>query len=149
MKEATGSTFMIYVFLIFLAVYITFLAVALNYAKAFRVKNSVIDIIEQSEGMSNDELGNINSSGEVISKIENRLKEYKYYVKLSNETSSDYSKSGYTCFDRGYCISKESNDLDKEYYKVVTFVELSIPFMDFSITIPIRGETRVIERINR
>lgn len=146
MKEATGSTFMIYVFLIFLAVYITFLAVALNYAKAFRVKNSVIDIIEQNEGMSNDELENINTSGEVISKIENRLKEYKYYVSLSDSYSDDYGN--YTCFDRGYCISKESNDLGKEYYGVVTFVQLSIPFIDFNITIPIKGETRVIERIN-
>ena len=36
-------------FLIFLAVYITFVAVAFNYARAFRVKNKVIDIIEQNE----------------------------------------------------------------------------------------------------
>ena len=46
MKEGIGGTFMIYVFLVFLAVYITFLAVAFNYARAFRVKNKVIDIID-------------------------------------------------------------------------------------------------------
>ena len=32
--------------LIFLAIYIAFVAVALNYAKAFRVKNSIIDMIK-------------------------------------------------------------------------------------------------------
>mgnify|MGYP003291095430 CR=1 FL=1 len=32
---------------IFLAVYITFVAVAFNYARAFRVKNKIIDWIEQ------------------------------------------------------------------------------------------------------
>ena len=45
MKEGIGGTFMIYVFLVFLAVYITFLAVAFNYARAFRVKNKIIDDI--------------------------------------------------------------------------------------------------------
>ncbi len=145
MKEAVGGTFMIYVLLIFLAVYITFVAVALNYAKAFRVKNSVIDIIEQNEGMTDDELNDINKSGDTITKIEDRLKDYNYYVTLSNSYLDKYND--YTCFDRGYCISKMGDD--REYYRVVTFVQLSIPFIDFNITIPIRGETRVIERINR
>lgn len=144
MKEATGSTFMIYVLIIFLAVYITFVAVALNYAKAFRVKNSVIDIIEQNEGI--DEFNDEYTKGDVINLIENRLKDYSYNVKLSSETINKYSD--YVCYDLGYCISKKNNNLDKEYYKVVTFVDLSIPFINFNITIPINGETRVIERIN-
>ena len=51
MREAFGGSFTIKLMLIFLAVYVTFIAVALNYAKAFRVKNGVIDIIEQNEGI--------------------------------------------------------------------------------------------------
>lgn len=144
MKEAVGGTFMIYVLLIFIAVYITFVAVALNYAKAFRVKNSVIDIIEQNEGMTDDELNDINKSGDTITKINERLKDYNYYITLSDSYLDKYND--YTCFDRGYCISKVGDI--REYYRVVTFVQLSIPFIDFNITIPIRGETRVIERIN-
>lgn len=145
MKEAVGGTFMIYVLLIFLAVYITFVAVALNYAKAFRVKNSVIDIIEQNEGMTDDELNDVNKSGDTITKINERLKDYNYYVNLSKSYLDNYKE--YTCFDRGYCISRVEDI--REYYRVVTFVQLSIPFINFNITIPIRGETRVIERINR
>lgn len=142
MKEAVGSTFMIYVLLIFLAVYITFVAVALNYAKAFRVKNSVIDIIEQSEGMEDDELDDINKSGDVITKIEAKLNDYNYYVKINDDNYKDY-----TCFDRGYCISKVGTD--REYYKVITFVQIKFVFFDnLSIIIPIKGETRVIERVN-
>ena len=51
MRDAVGGTFMMYVLLVFLAVYIMFVAVAFNYARAFRVKNKVIDIIEQNEGI--------------------------------------------------------------------------------------------------
>ena len=50
MRDAFGGAFMIKVMLIFLGIYIAFMAVALNYAKAFRVKNQIINIIEQYEG---------------------------------------------------------------------------------------------------
>ena len=51
MRDAVGGTFMIKLLLIFLAVYTVFIAIAINYAKAFKVKNKVINIIEQSEGV--------------------------------------------------------------------------------------------------
>ncbi len=138
MKEAFGSTFMIYVLLIFLAVYITFVAVALNYAKAFRVKNSVIDIIEQNEGVDLED-----NSG-TIGKINARLRDYSYNV---NGINGD-SYTGYKCYELGYCIKEQSDDIKGNYYKVITFVKLEIPFMNLGFTIPIRGETRVIERTN-
>lgn len=138
MKEAFGSTFMIYILLIFLAVYITFVAVALNYAKAFRVKNSVIDIIEQNEGVDLED-----NSG-TIGKINARLRDYSYNV---NGINGD-SYTGYKCYELGYCIKEQSDDIKGNYYKVITFVKLEIPFMNLGFTIPIRGETRVIERTN-
>lgn len=151
MKEAVGGTFMIYVLLIFLAVYITFVAVALNYAKAFRVKNSVIDIIEQNEGMDESDFnareGNISTG--VTGQINAKLKDYNYYVSLSNNEIDKYCGDREHHFGLGYCISIKENNLDREYYQVVTFVQIKFPFWeDFNITIPIRGETRVIERID-
>ena len=43
MRDAVGGTFMIKLLLIFLAVYTVFIAIAINYAKAFKVKNKVIN----------------------------------------------------------------------------------------------------------
>lgn len=151
MKEAVGGTFMIYVLLIFLAVYITFVAVALNYAKAFRVKNSVIDIIEQNEGMDDSDFasreGNINSG--VTGQINSKLRDYNYRIVLSSNEVTKYCGSDNNKFELGYCITRKNNNLDKEYYQVVTFVQIKFPFWDdLNITVPIRGETRVIERIS-
>ena len=151
MKEAVGGTFMIYVLLIFLAVYITFVAVALNYAKAFRVKNSVVDIIEQNEGMDESDFnareGNITTG--VTGQINAKLKDYSYYVSLSGSEINKYCGDREHHFELGYCINSKSNDLGRIYYQVVTFVQIRFPFWeDFNITIPIRGETRVIERID-
>ena len=62
MRDAVGGTFMIKLILVFLAVYIIFMGAALNYAKAFRVKNKVMDIIEQNEGMEEADFNNLSGT---------------------------------------------------------------------------------------
>ena len=147
MKEGIGGTFMIYVFLIFLAVYTAFLAVAFNYARAFRVKNKITDIIEQNEGITS--YTDV-STESVLGQIDEYLGEVSY--RIEGFTKNNYCPDDvYANLDRGYCINKTSHVIDGmiiEYYKVTTFIKLEIPFLEwFSYTIPIKGETRKIERI--
>lgn len=148
MRESFGGTFMIYVFIIFLAIYITFVAVAFNYARAFRVKNKVIDIIEQNEGMEKADFNNLsgtNSLG-VAGQVNEYLRKVSYNVNLPNSYDDKYG----TCFDLGYCVDEITSDnITGKYYKVTTFVRLEIPFLDLGFTIPVKGETRKIERVNR
>ena len=151
MRDAVGGTFMMYVFLIFLAVYITFVAVAFNYARAFRVKNKVIDIIEQNEGMTNADFNNLsgaNNSG-VAGQINEYLNDVQYNISLSSRNRNGRG----ICFDRGFCVDEINSvsDIDgvsASYYKVTTFVKLEIPFLELGFTIPVKGETRKIERIS-
>jgi len=146
-RDSVGGTFMIYVFLIFLAVYITFVAVAFNYARAFRVKNKVIDIIEQNEGMDNADFNNMSGTNNlgVAGQINEYLRQVSYNVNLPNGYDGKYG----ACFDLGYCVDEvDSSSADGKYYKVTTFVRLEIPFLDLGFTIPVKGETRKIERIN-
>ena len=46
MRDAFGGAFSIQIFLIFILIYVSFIAVSLNYAKAFKVKSAIIDYIE-------------------------------------------------------------------------------------------------------
>ena len=144
MKEGIGGTFMIYVMLVFLAVYITFLAVAFNYARAFRVKNKVIDIIEQNEGMDFTDI----SDDSTLGQIENYLGQVSYVVTGIDRNDCPETEYGYINSDRGYCIQEISSNTNGKYYKVKTFIKLEIPFLDLGFTIPVKGETRKIERIN-
>lgn len=145
MREAFGGTFMIKLMLIFLAIYIAFIAVALNYAKAFRVKNRIIDIIEQNEGIDDYQ----DQSG-VIEEINNYLNNVSYYVKLNKIDPSD--NNGTYCSSRGYCITETSkstiDNIETKYYKVTTYIRIEFPFFGLNFTIPITGETRKIERID-
>ncbi len=49
MRDAFGGVFMIRLFLVFIVIYVAFAAVSLNYAKAFRIKNKIIDLVEKNE----------------------------------------------------------------------------------------------------
>lgn len=141
MREAFGGTFTIKLMLIFLAIYIAFIAVALNYAKAFRVKNKIIDIIEQSEGISD-----YNDTGDdsVIGKINSYLQSVSYHVgKVKDPDAKTY------CDNKlGYCIEESTEVNNSKYYTVTTYIRIEFPFFGLDFTIPIKGETRKIERIN-
>lgn len=146
MREAFGGAFMIKLMLIFLAIYIAFIAVALNYAKAFRVKNKIIDIIEQSEGIDYIDT----SEGSVVGNINTYLSSVSYYVNLTNIENRNIDNVH--CYERGYCIEEYpgpvNDGVTSKYYKVTTYININFPFFNLNFNIPITGETRKIERIN-
>jgi len=155
MRDAVGGTFMIRVFLIFLATYIVFIGIALNYAKAFRVKNKVIDIIEQNEGV--EEFNN--TSDMALKDIDAYMNRISYKINnnkkgITKDVCQKYLNSDhiYANDNFGYCIGKKNphyidNNIVAEYYQVATFVDIYIPLVELHYLIPVKGETRKIERI--
>lgn len=156
MRDAFGGAFFIKLMLIFFALYISFIAIALSYTKAFRVKNSIINFIEDNGG----------PTVEAINLIENYITENNYYISSINSSGPNGSNVLYSlninpnrpeeCSNRGYCIIQKGDDTVRgTYYEVITFIEiqlpLSIPIIRNnsltslgSILIPIRGETKLI-----
>ena len=55
-------------------IFVAFLALTLNYTKAFKMKNDIITIIEEREGITNNKNGKLNGS---ISLINNYLEKKK------------------------------------------------------------------------
>ena len=47
MRDAFGSTFMFKLIIIFIVFYVCFATIAVSYAKTFRLKNQVVNIVEQ------------------------------------------------------------------------------------------------------
>ena len=133
MRDAFGGAFFIKLMLIFFAIYISFIAIALSYAKAFRIKNTIINYIEENESYNND----------VMTKIDNYVAEMNYYI---SNVGPNGSKVEYaSCNSRGYCVNEMySDDLRGTYYKVTTFIEVNFPFFGINVLVPITGETRVV-----
>ena len=131
MKESFGGVFIINLLLVFIVIFISFMAVTISYAKAFRVKNQVINLVEQNQ---------YSGTGDafVIPMIDGYLKSVSYYVE-----GIDCGENSQNV--RGACITPMMEDSsDEQYYKITTYVKIDFPFFGIKLTIPISGETKII-----
>jgi len=150
MREAIGSTWLIGIVITFIAIFSGFLAYSISYTKAFRVKNEIINIIEKNEGFS--------SAGGVDLNIpdvlnENKSTEAKAF-KFIKSIGYDYAKfdSSNPCSEGklqtgGYCLAKycpSNGETNRIYYKVTTYISLSIPIINVGVNLPISGETKAL-----
>lgn len=118
MRDAFGGVFTMNFLLVFIFIYVAFAAVSLNYAKAFRVKNTVIDFIEQNEVTDLDNFFGIGSyfgsGADNLAKLDEKLEGLSYYK---------------TCDDLGYTDIRLIQNIqnifqqDEYCYKGVVFQE--------------------------
>ena len=92
MREAFGGTILFYVILGFLAVYIIFIGLIMNYAATYRASNYVLTSIEESEA-------NVD-----LSTLKSNLAQLNYHNGLdvcctNNSNGSVYSIKTYVQFD--------------------------------------------------
>ena len=161
MRDAFGGAFMIKLFLVFIFIYVCLTAIALNYAKAFKVKNKVIEYIEANEITDITKMS-ATSFNEMKEYFESEiLGEMNYKANINCTSSDGYGKVEY-CSD-GVKIEKfnptesQRNKLGV-YYRVSAAVGWTIPFINkllnlnyedgetVSGTWIVSGETRTIVR---
>ncbi|MBE6153577.1 MAG: hypothetical protein E7166_05075 [Firmicutes bacterium] len=149
MREAIGGTFLFNIMIVFIFFFTAFLAIAINYSQAFRIKNQVINYIEQYEGMnetSEEEIIEyINSSGyyrNVDCSCDNN--DYVCLGNNDNTGSNVHLSSDSSRKAKGLCIKKLSNSNGDTYYRVTTFVSFNLPIVGEFLKLPVKGETKVI-----
>jgi len=155
-KDAISSTVIIQIILIFLVIINSYLAFSVNYTKAFRIKNNIVSIIEENEGLTD------------IAKV--RVEELMLGAGYS--IARDYidrcgtgSLAGYIPIYNnagGYCVKVNLADNTGTYgdgayvgayYSVVTFISIDVPILNkvfpvFADVFSIKGETKTIYSAN-
>lgn len=141
MREAVGGTWIFGIVMVFIVMFSSYLAISINYSKAFRVKNGIINIIEQNEGMSSS----------TKTKIREYLNNYGYSVYGKCPTNTGLTFTGYdtNVANTGskYCVAvktKDDGNLKKTYYTVVVFFRLDLPIVGNIFTFPVSGETKAV-----
>lgn len=140
MRESIGGAWILGIVMTFIVLFASFLAVSINYSKAFKVKNNVVDLIEKNEGMTDD----------AVNDIWKYLSSEGYILKGSCDTSNGYKgfdKNGDTSGKALYCVKREDVvdvALDKAYYSVVIFFRLDLPVFGEIFTFKVTGETMSI-----
>lgn len=168
MRDAFGGAFMIKLFLIFIFIYICFTAVALNYAKAFKVKNTIIDYLESNEitdlnSLTAKELNVMNEffEEEILGNMNYNVSEHNICAGIDTK---DYTgKTVALCHESGIVIRQNNDVINTEgvYYTVSTYVGWTVPFLNKLLELNgnnnkeqdtvsglwrISGETRVVVR---
>jgi len=130
MRDAFGGTFMIQILLVFIVIYVGFIGIAINYGRAFRIKNYIIDFLEEyqveelnqtSGGQNLVEAG----VGEILSNVNYKYSDVcnKYYTPSSNSK----------CID-GVIIYQnekiEKNGVTHVYYTVNTYFGFNLGFLN-------------------
>jgi hypothetical protein len=118
MKDSFGGSIMIYIIIFFLGIYIVFIALTLRYAQSFKVKNKVIDWIEQYNGDFNR-------------------------LKGDNGVITTYLKQNSIVPDKlNISVVKNGDVKDTCYYVVSTYIDWEWPFLGIEGEWVIRGETK-------
>lgn len=161
MKESIGGTWLIGIVALFIVLFSAFMAYSINYTKAFRAKNGIIDLIEQNEGytfyngpnIDNVKQEELMNDSSVQAKAYALVKSmgYDYGSKSENKvvcnndgTISDATKMDAAYQPGGYCVYRFCNSDGTYRYKVVTYVMMKFPVINFGITVPIKGETKTL-----
>ena len=130
MRDAFGGSFMIKLFLVFIFIYMFFTAIALNYAKAFKVKNKVVEYLQDNE------IGTIEKMNAADFKKMSDYFENEILGKLNYRQTREEMRCGK---DAVYCDNgieiyqidakiQESNRLGV-YYRVNTYFTWSAGFL--------------------
>ncbi len=146
MRQAIGSTWLMQLVIIFMLIFVAFLALTINFTKAFKIKNELITMIEKNEGLSAGENG-------TISLINNYLSHNGYMVKgkcdnleygVSNLNSDDIEEA-IDGEDYFYCIKKTSfytpSYPNRAKYTVRIFFHFSLPIIGDLFTFSSEGTT--------
>lgn len=150
MREAIGGTWITQLVIIFMLIFVAFLALSLNYSKAFQMKNEMLTMIEKREGLTTGSNGS-------IALINNYLTYNGYHVKksckigtygvsdLKGTTIERVANNGKNYY---YCVEKiqspSSKYKNKVYYKVEMFFYFNLPVIGDIFKFTINGTTNDI-----
>lgn len=141
MRDAFGGTFMMKFLLVFIFLYVAFAAVSLNYAKAFRLKNNLIDFIEENQITDFEEFFSL-ANGENLDKLNEILSKTNYNKTCINGNgkvnNGDGEPDGY-CYN-GVLIQPTKKEGHTQYYDVYTYADWNLGALN--MLLKLAGESK-------
>lgn len=147
MRESIGGAMMLRIFLVVIVIFVVFLCVSANFARAFRVKNGVITIIEQYEGINDTSIGLVeNYIKRMGYSCKKDMSEYEFddhkpitnYVlkRTATKTSGDVEDFNYT--------DSNGKKIEGKIYNIQVCVNWNFPVIDAFGTWVFNDKTELI-----
>lgn len=139
MREAVGGTWLFQIAIVFILLFAGYLALSVNYSRAFKVKNEILSIIERNEGLRDKSIEDINNYLVTVN--------HTVIGKCDSESSGFGNERAMAGNTGVYCIKKScvSGDVvPKAIYKVTVFFKFDLPIIGDAFSFRVEGETKLI-----
>lgn len=144
MREVIGGTWLTQLVIVIMFVFVAFLALSMNYSKAFRVKNEVISFVEKNEGITKNSVELINNYLSYSGYGTTGYCEKGSYgvASLSSKTieSANKNKKYYYCLTK--VTSPAKNFKYRAHYKVKLFFRFNLPVIGNIFTFDVDGQSK-------
>ncbi len=138
MREAIGATWLFNIVIVFILLFTGYLCLAINYSRAYNVKNEVVDIIERNNGYNTraqEEIANY------LSKIG-----YRTTGKCEEGMKGNNDDKSYGLGESVYCYKEmktggEDDYADSTYYQVQVFFRIDLPVLRDVFTFSVKGDS--------
>lgn len=164
MKDAVGSTMLVYIVIIVVGIVGAILIASNMYTSAYKAKNNIISAIDRYYMVNSGNGRTCFDDNTCTNSIASTLKNMGYHLNESDlcnnkiltkvsknaeavdgvETIQVYANSS----NNGYCVYKTSLSSSEYYYTIVTFSHLNINLLGIGslFSIPVYGQTRTYYR---
>ena len=152
MRDAIGQVFALQVILAFVLLINGYMAYSVNYTRAFRVKNQIVNIIEQYEGPTDEAMAKIGSyvDGMTYRVPQTLINSFRNRYASNNGDGEVSCQDGWCYIAHDVRTTGGDGEMNGTYYSVVTFVNIDIPVINNLIGLgdflSVSGETRTIYR---
>ncbi len=144
MRQATGISGLIGISIVMIGVVILVFLASLDYTKAFKVKNRIVDIIERyDDGYS------VNNRERIDAEILSVLKNVGYRLNTRNRSCPKRNGADpieHRSQNYRYCIYQYQSKRGY-YYGVTAYMYMDLPLIGELIEIPVSGETKVFYHV--
>ena len=142
MREATGNALLVMMVTSIITIIMIFFVGSISYSKAYKIKNYIINQIEEHESL--------NSS--LIGEIDTYLKDVGYNVRRSTSKCPNVTTNVNSCGSNIYTGSYEVCIYEcggvNTYYKVITYMKFDFPVIGNTLKFQVKGETRSFNDFN-
>ena len=149
MRETIGGTWLTQLVIVFMFIFAAFLALSINYSKAFRVKNEVLTIIEKNSGLtenSKEMIGNYLRNSGYTMKGRCSINSYGLTINGINNTKTELINNSNKGRKYHACISKirsiSVNFPNRAYYEVRLFFKFNLPVLGNISTFEVEGQSK-------
>ena len=160
MRESIGGAWLLGIAVTIISLFTAYLAFSVNYSKAFKVKDGIVERIEKYEGFSETNTRSGRSSSNVVDEIQDFLNMISYNTQgkcteAIGVAKPFYANNGTThlkdnrSMKSTYCIERvtkagTNGDYSSAYYKVTVFYGFDLGFIDLNSVFFLSGETKNI-----